>query len=238
MFRFIYGLELSFLFSGSFLASCIFIFFIDWLRHNKNKENCEINAYDSKTRRKIYETVAFNLLVAVPLYAIAQTFAFDFMRLYWNPQLHFLIKSVLFLVLSDICFFILHRIAHIPCIYQAVHKKHHEINVAFAPGAVYSTVWEMWFVNLLAASIPFYLLGFSDLEIQLFSIVGAFDTCIAHSRFSSFHFQHHRFVNTAFGSSLSLVDHVLKTFVTDKERRIRMLELWKNDPHEIKYDAE
>lgn len=227
------GLQWAVTFDIAFCMSCALIFAIDRCQHGaKNVANSEYNAYDAPTRNKIFKTVAWNLLFSIPVFGVLHSMAMPWWRTVWRPDLPLFISMPLFAVLADLCFYVLHRAAHWPPIYCRVHKKHHEITVAFAPGAIYCTTLEMWFVNMLTGIAPTFFLGLSDTEIWFLTAVGAVDTTMAHSRFSNFHFQHHRFIETAYGSSLSLVDHLLQTFVVDKQRRDRFLALWLDDPHQ------
>ena len=149
--RFAVGLQWACTFAVTFCASCAMIFAVDRYRHRAgNAANSEYNAYDAPMRKKILKTVAWNLLFSVPVFGVAQSLVMPWWRMHWQPDLPLYISMPLFAILSDLCFFLLHRAAHWPPIYRHVHKKHHEINVAFAPGAIYCTTLEMWFVNMLA----------------------------------------------------------------------------------------
>lgn len=117
--------------------------------------------------------------------------------------------------LMDIGFYITHRILHIPPLYEWFHKTHHEVKNPIGMSALYTTLGDMYFANLLPISwVPLLIIS-SSLIYKFWAIISIFMTvCIAHSGYrdlSEFHDIHHRYFKYNYGNSY-FMDKLLGTY--------------------------
>ncbi len=202
------GLSWAFVFFAFYWATCLFLMLADVFWYNIPLKNCEGAHFSDDFKCKIILQVLFNQIVVSPMYMLSTTYSLPFYRTFWMPNFPVYVSIPLFVLLADATFFLLHWIAHWPMAYKHIHKQHHEIKHRFAAGAIYCHPLEMWFVNLLSGAIPAFLVGFDDCMILVVVAASAIDTTIAHSRWSSLHFVHHKITQLAFGTSLNFFDRI------------------------------
>jgi len=224
--RFAIALQWSVVFNLFFWLTCIAVFLSEGHLFGVSHEQREWNAYNDAKRRRILTVALRNSVIITPMWLLMCSALLPSVRALWMPAIPLLVQFVLFFVLTDWNFFLMHWLAHRPLLYRHVHKQHHEITKAFAPGALYCHWLEMWFVNLWQGTLPIVLLGCSDNFILAIMALAAIKTTLAHSKHSAYHFVHHIMPNTTFDGSSGLMDRLWRFSVNDKRRRDRIELEW------------
>ncbi len=123
-----------------------------------------------------------------------------------------LIKIILISNLTNMLFYLLHRILHHPQIYKYIHYKHHEFVEPVAAATYYSHPIEHLFANILSFLIPFILIGTNYFIMMILIIFVTAITVLEHSIYIRFndHILHHKFYkyNFSFGS---YIDRIFQT---------------------------
>jgi len=99
---------------------------------------------------------------------------------------------------SDVVFYITHRICHIGALYTNVHKKHHEWVVPCALAASYTTIYEFVFCNLPVFLLPPLILKLHWIGAQLWFVFATIHVVNDHSGYvflknSIHHSDHHKY---------------------------------------------
>jgi len=105
------------------------------------------------------------------------------------------------------CFFYTtHKILHINPFYKWFHKKHHELTAPIGFSALYMTVFDMYFANILPLYLPLVLLSAHPYTIMIWMIIININTVIvSHGGIkwlSDFHDNHHKCFNVNFGLNM------------------------------------
>lgn len=137
------------------------------------------------------------------------------------PQLFDWISQLFFsFVLTDLFFYIAHRTLHLPIFYKRVHKKHHEITAPIGLSALYMSVLDLWFGNVLPVILPIYIVGMHPYIIIAWLWIIVFNTIIlAHSGFNclaNFHDKHHEVFNKNYGINIYM-DRLFNTYDLHKK---------------------
>jgi sterol desaturase/sphingolipid hydroxylase (fatty acid hydroxylase superfamily) len=118
--------------------------------------------------------------------------------------------------LSNIFFYIIHRLFHINYFYKRIHNIHHEFIEPVAPSALYAHPLEHIFANTLPFLFGYLICGGCSYYITLLLICfGSFITTIAHVNhnidfFGDEHIFHHKYFKYNFGFG-GYLDRILKT---------------------------
>lgn len=113
------------------------------------------------------------------------------------------IHAAISLVLVEVFFYSSHRILHIPVLYKAVHKQHHEYKAPIAIAALYAHPFEALVGNTFAVMSPAFLVSFNAYTWYIGIILGWFSTLTGHSGYrieNRFHDMHHEYTNYNYGS--------------------------------------
>lgn len=203
-----YFLYITSYFGSSYLCY-LWDFFGAEKRHPTTKQKL-IQLY-----KKILPVVIFNVCIVSPFSAL---YLFSFFTLTHTTNLYTIPIDLFFMIMgTEILFYILHRIAHIPVIYKYVHKRHHELIEPIGLGALYCSPLEMIFVNIPPILLPGLLLGISFNMIILFSILTTFNTVInGHGGYKNngiaFHDKHHERFNGNYGIGY-FMDKIFNTII-------------------------
>jgi len=178
---------------------------------------------------KLIAVILRNQLIMIPFFYVGDlalvTFDFPCEGSTFNYILSLSTLSTLF-VLSDLCFYMFHRMLHLPTFYH-FHKIHHKYNSPFAFSSLYCSSFEMM-CNGLTILIPILIVYAANVEAQLcltpihyiWIVVVALEPIISHSvalqRFLPKHIQsnhvlHHENSKIYFGSSFGLIDYLMET---------------------------
>ena len=115
-------------------------------------------------------------------------------------------KLLLCSLLSDVVFYISHRICHLKIFYKHVHKKHHEWVVPCALAAAYSTFYEYLLCSLPTFLVPPLIVNINWYGAQIWFVIATISVVNDHSgytflRNSIHHTNHHKYQNYNYGSS-------------------------------------
>jgi sterol desaturase/sphingolipid hydroxylase (fatty acid hydroxylase superfamily) len=122
-----------------------------------------------------------------------------------------MIKIFVISNISNILFYITHRILHINFFYKLIHKIHHKYIICVSPCALYAHPIEYLIANNLVFLLPYCLIGTTYYTGLSMIIFGTCLTTIAHVNYKgNFHKYHHIKFNYNYGFS-PFLDRILKT---------------------------
>lgn len=131
----------------------------------------------------------------------------------------FIIDIVLTFFMTDVLFYIVHRIFHLPFLYQKFHKRHHQIIAPVGFSALYMTIPDLYFGNILPIYLPIYIMNAHPITIKCWLVMITIDTILlAHSGFSGisdYHDHHHSQFNKNYGTNV-FMDKLFGTYYTKK----------------------
>lgn len=126
-------------------------------------------------------------------------------------------RSVFFvlqaMILSDVLFYIAHRLLHTRYFYR-FHAEHHRWTSVEPHTAFDASVIEHCFGNVLPFIVACLLAGLDQIEMLHFITLVTVSSVLAHSCENGPHAVHHRQASVNFGAGLFIMDRVVGTFVT------------------------
>ena len=108
-------------------------------------------------------------------------------------------------ILTDIFFYTVHRILHLPYFYAVFHKQHHEIVAPVGLSAVYTTLIDFYIGNIFPVFLPMYILDAHVITIRIWLVIITLNTVLfAHSGFgiADYHDKHHSLFTKNYGTNL------------------------------------
>lgn len=130
-----------------------------------------------------------NVVSSIPIFFLYEQYSFN--RENNNP---FICNCIMWLIITDALFYILHRSLHHPKLYH-LHKLHHQYKYTYGPTAIYSSISEFYISNILPNVIAFETLQLSLSEMTTIIVFQTFYTVIvSHSGYKIFekgHLKHH-----------------------------------------------
>lgn len=205
--------EYYLIFNLSYYLSNAVLFLTDYYNlffHQKinTSQNNIIDVY-----KKCIPSILFNTLIAsvVPSFIMAwaqidNTRAFSIGKCIFD-----LIFSI---ILVDVFLYIMHRIFHIPYLYQTFHKKHHEIISPIGFSSLYMTTTDFYLGNTLPTFLPMYIMGAHRITTIIW-LVGVIinTTFFAHSGYwmANYHDKHHSLFNKNYGADV-FMDKLFQTY--------------------------
>ncbi|KAI9298636.1 hypothetical protein K502DRAFT_339290 [Neoconidiobolus thromboides FSU 785] len=224
---------------GSYLSALLsyfvssFIFYIIDIYYPTNYSQYKIQKCKKeaiKDYKKALPVVLFNyVLITLPCSSLVHYLfhpisprysSFEQAKEYYNqvPTSWIFLKDlVICLLIAEIGFYYIHRLLHHPLFYTRFHKLHHEFTAPIGLAAVYVTVTEFVFSNLLPVTIGPLILRSHPLTIYFWLIFVNFNTVTVHSGYdlpylrpAKAHDYHHEKFNYVFGL-LGILDRLHKT---------------------------
>lgn len=191
------------------------LFLIDYFgffQNEKIQKNSKVISYYIKCA----PCVIFNTIIGMMIPSVL-TGIYDF---YYDEEFN-LFKCIFDLFfstfLTEISFYTIHRILHIPYLYQLIHKKHHQIIAPIGFSAAYMSIADLYIGNILPISLPMLLINAHPITIKIWIVVTTINTIIfAHSGYEKiaiFHDKHHSLFNKNYGTNL-FMDKMFKTHYT------------------------
>lgn len=199
------------LFSVVYWVNCALIVYYQRSAAQRTGGDNEWDAVDWRRKRQIVSVVLQNQIVAT-CWLVICSLLLPAWRNWWPiANLWWPLSILLFAIVNDFVFFTAHRALHSKMLYWRFHSVHHEIKTACAPAAIYCHWVEMCCANLMQVTVPVFVLGFDDWMITLLIVVAAIEATLSHSRYSKYHFLHHRILNVRYGASLAVCDRIAQT---------------------------
>lgn len=119
--------------------------------------------------------------------------------------------------LVEILFYTSHRLLHVPWLYRAIHKRHHEYKAPCAFAAVYAHPVEACLGNTVAVIGPAFFLQYHLLTYLVGLALGWVFTCTNHSGYlviKESHDKHHELFNCEYGT-MGILDWWFRTRSSD-----------------------
>lgn len=194
------------------------------IQYFKKPETKDITSYVKHLNREWwmgFRLSMFNLFIVLPLLVplfikvVTAMEVSDFGQpfILWKEAL----KFVGFSVLTEIWFYISHRILHTRLFYKHIHKLHHHFVTPFAITGIYAHPFEFAFGNALSIALGPMLLSPHMITIIVYLSIAMFNVCVSHSSYnfgnwlsSEFHDTHHRLPDVNFGL-FGIMDYLFKT---------------------------
>lgn len=221
---------------GTYVVASLGTFYYD-IYKNKNAMNYKkIGTINKEEIKELYiyylPRVSFNLFIgSIPfIYFTVKVLPVPIENTEHSLRVSNIIGEICLAKYSmDISFYITHRILHIPPLYEWFHKKHHEVKNPIGISAIYTTIGDLYFANLLPIAWVPLLVITSSLIYKFWVILSILSTvCIAHSGYrdlSEFHDIHHRYFKYNYGNSY-FMDKMLGTYYhEDNLLKLRKKEL-------------
>ncbi len=168
------------------------------------------------TYEKIIKTVALNTFVfAIPIILYAGYYDTNVMILPFDYTKCFFDLCIA-LVCIDPFFYTTHKLLHHKLLYNAFHKKHHEITKPVGMAALYSTVTEFYVGNIIPIFLPLFIVGAHPITIKIWLMMIIINTILfSHSgykKMADFHDKHHQYFNKNYGTDM-YVDKLMDTYM-------------------------
>lgn len=188
---------LFFYFFSSYLIASSITFYID-LYYPQARIRPESQDKVTEEYIKIFPDTIYNCLVAMPLF-----FHYDYFTRQQTNDRNFLENFVLWLIITDIIFYIVHRSLHHPKLYH-LHSLHHSYKYTYGPSAIYASVPEFLIGNLGPSIISYQLLSLDSQEITIITVFQIFYTVlVSHGGYVEGHLDHHITRKEPYGLLLS-----------------------------------
>jgi sterol desaturase/sphingolipid hydroxylase (fatty acid hydroxylase superfamily) len=205
-----------FCFNLTFYLSNLLLFIIDFYQlFTKYKIQQIEYSKIMNTYKKVLPTVLKNTLIyTLPIIGLFTYYESNYIGEFdiYKSGVHILVCRVL----SEILFYVFHRVLHLDIFYRRYHKKHHEITAPVGLSAVYMTVVDFYFGNIVPLYLPLIMVGVNPWVIKVWIVLITLNTVIfAHSGFKFFadnHDYHHKNFNKNFGTDL-FMDRLFGTSV-------------------------
>ena len=124
--------------------------------------------------------------------------------------LHIVWQIPLGILLTDVMFYPLHRLLHLPRLYR-YHAAHHTWEVPIPASALYADAFEHCFVNMLPPVLAILITRMNIWVAGIWALIGSINTVVAHAQEGQ-HTDHHRYRNCNYGVGLMLMDRVFNTY--------------------------
>ncbi len=158
----------------------------------------------------LQSTTPFVLYLMIPLWKLRG------IETSWSNFLSIitLIKFLFCPILSDLIFYITHKLCHLKIFYSNVHKIHHEWVVPCALAAAYTSIYEYIFCNLPTFLLPPLILNINWYGANCWFIFATVRIVNDHSGYTFFessihHTNHHKYKMYNYGSER--LDNILDT---------------------------
>lgn len=196
-------------FLNTFFLSSLFCFFIDVFapqcRVNIISQSAILHDYYNMVPR-----VASNIIIAYPYFYVSEKYVIVAHK---ANTYGFIINIMLWVVVTDIFFYSIHRAFHTKYLYH-YHAIHHTYRYTYGMGAIYAHWLEFILANLFPISIPMFLFKLPfDTCNNIVMLATFFTVVISHGGFKlplfGGHLYHH--LKYKYNYGLFKMDNLLKT---------------------------
>jgi sterol desaturase/sphingolipid hydroxylase (fatty acid hydroxylase superfamily) len=121
------------------------------------------------------------------------------------------LRAILYTILLDIYFYVIHRLLHTRTFYRF--HKHHHTNTIIVAASGFDTSYTEHLLNFSSLSIPFMITGGSWLLYLTIIIVSSINATKSHSGYKQdeYHWIHHRYSNKNYGVGFHICDRIFDT---------------------------
>ncbi len=187
----------------TYCSTSLYFLLADFCQFKKREFSQDFTKQDVLCQYKAFApTVLCNLLILTPLSLTllahgVQTTSFSHLQCF--------IQLVVFTAIFECCFYVVHRILHIPFFFNRIHYVHHQAKVCIGFGAIYCHPIEFLFGNVLPVVLgPLIYQECDNVTLCVWAALAAFTTVCAHSGYiildkKMTHLLHHRYVTNRFG---------------------------------------
>ncbi len=184
---------------------------VDWFYLNKSHINWK------KYPKAIKVSLLNQLTISLPTIYLFDDLINDSIDLTSNSWFLYGVKIFIILNLSNIFFYISHRLLHTKWFFNKIHYKHHEFIDPIACATLYAHPIEHLFSNVLSFVIPIILVGTTFNTILCLLFAGTVISMIAHIKYkilpiTNGHLVHHKLFKYNYGFG----DYLDKLFGTYK----------------------
>lgn len=209
-----FELQFYFNFLLSFFFSVSYSIYKDYKNYKKFPEK-KIQGFTHheilKTYKKVIPLVSINLFISsIPSSIIFYKILPDNVLNVDNfSVLYSIINFFMLKVLTDIFFYICHRLFHTKYFYK-FHKVHHEIKAPVGISAIYAHPLDFYIGNILPIFLPCYIVYTNIVMIHIWIFLTTWNTInIAHSGYidvAEFHDNHHKYFKYNYGTNCFMDD--------------------------------
>ena len=157
------------------------------------------------------------LSITIPLYYLSTNYIKNTIEQSESDTIYVLLLKLFIMThISNLLFYVIHRILHLQHIYKFIHQKHHLFIIPVAPSALYAHPIEHLLLNNLSFLIPFVLIGTNYMTFILLIIFGGIQPAIAHTYIDSNyknndHIIHHKLFKYNYGF-YQYLDKIFNTY--------------------------
>ena len=184
----------------------IFFLVVDWFCLDKSHNNWK------KYPKAIKTSLVNQLTISLPTVYLCDNLINSALDTNSNSWFLYGFKIFLLVNLSNIFFYITHRLLHTKWIYKMIHYKHHEFIEPVACATLYAHPIEHLFSNVLSFIVPFILIGTTYYTMLCLIFIGTLISMIAHIQYKILptpnnHLVHHKLYkyNYGFGDYLDIL---------------------------------
>lgn len=158
---------------------------------------------------KVATNVIINQFLVTPLYWFPYQFYPDTFSYH-----HGVWQLPAIILLTDVIFYIMHRIFHWQKIlYTRIHERHHKYDPPVASAALYAHPVEHLFINLGSTVLPMFLVRCSFEVAIVWTLIASINVVVAHTTLhGGQHALHHKYKTCNFGVGPMLMDKIFKTY--------------------------
>ena len=163
----------------------------------------------SKESWYVIKNVLINQCIVTPLYLPLFYYYPDSL-----PWYHIVWQLPTIVVLTDIIFYLCHRVFHLnKALYVHVHEQHHEYDPPIASAALYSHPIEHFCINLSSTVFPMFITKSSFFVQIIWTLIASINVVVAHSDIhGGQHTKHHKYKTCNYGVGFMLFDRILGTY--------------------------
>jgi len=195
----------------TYWSSCYIFYLLDLKYLDKNHINW------SKYQNAIKTSLINQFTISLPTLYFIEDYTIIAINKSINDSYFFTFNKILLIInMSNMLFYIFHRLLHTKFFYNIIHYKHHEFIEPIAVASLYSHPFEHLFANTLSFLIPFIIVGIPYYTMLILTSLGTFITVTSHANYKVIsnhndHLIHHKLYkyNYGFGGYL---DKILSTY--------------------------
>ena len=198
-------------------GSALFFFIMDKLYLDPKHDNWK--KYSKAIKVSLYN----QFFISLPtLYVLSSPLANSMTLVINNSWYLIFLKLFVIINLSNLLFYLFHRILHIGWFYKNIHYLHHEFKEPVAVATLYAHPVEHLFSNVLSFLIPIILIGTTYKITMGLLVLGTLSGILAHVNykfipFENEHWLHHKLSKCNFGFG-GYLDRFFGTSITNVNR--------------------